>query len=484
MGKCGARELNYASDVDVIFVAEPAGRAGEDAETRRAAHRHPAGRAPDPGLLAEHPRGRAVAGRPEPAARGHGRPAGPHAGQPPRLLPALGQDLGVPGAAQGPAGRPATSSSAQAYVDAVEPAGLAGGPARRLRRRRAGHAAPGGRNLPAPRRPTGSSSWAPAGCATSSSPSSCSSSCTAGPTSRCASPATLPALAALAAGGYVGRDDARRPGRRVPVPAHGRAPAPAAPAAAYPHPARGPGRAAPAAARSAAGCDGSRTRLRAGPGRELLAQWRQHAGRCGGCTRSCSTARCSTRWPGCPATRPGSPRRPPSPAGGARLRRPGRRAAAHRGADRRGVPAGGDPADAAAGDARSGSPTRPSRTPGCSAFRQVSDALGHTPWYLRLLRDDGDWRRADGAGAGLQPVRGRPAAARAGSRWPCSATTSELAPRTATSAASRGHAAGGTARRRRGRRGRGPRAAPPGAAADRRGRPARPCSTPRRPGRR
>ena len=24
MGKCGARELNYASDVDVIFVAEPA----------------------------------------------------------------------------------------------------------------------------------------------------------------------------------------------------------------------------------------------------------------------------------------------------------------------------------------------------------------------------------------------------------------------------------------------------------------------------
>ncbi len=29
MGKCGARELNYASDVDVIFVAEPAGAAAE-----------------------------------------------------------------------------------------------------------------------------------------------------------------------------------------------------------------------------------------------------------------------------------------------------------------------------------------------------------------------------------------------------------------------------------------------------------------------
>ena len=30
MGKCGARELNYASDVDVIFVAEPTGNGGGD----------------------------------------------------------------------------------------------------------------------------------------------------------------------------------------------------------------------------------------------------------------------------------------------------------------------------------------------------------------------------------------------------------------------------------------------------------------------
>ena len=32
MGKCGARELNYASDVDVIFVAEPAGTGGDGGE--------------------------------------------------------------------------------------------------------------------------------------------------------------------------------------------------------------------------------------------------------------------------------------------------------------------------------------------------------------------------------------------------------------------------------------------------------------------
>ena len=36
MGKCGGRELNYASDVDVIFVAAPAGGATEDAALRAA----------------------------------------------------------------------------------------------------------------------------------------------------------------------------------------------------------------------------------------------------------------------------------------------------------------------------------------------------------------------------------------------------------------------------------------------------------------
>jgi glutamate-ammonia-ligase adenylyltransferase len=39
MGKCGARELNYASDVDVIFVAEPAGEGGGEEAALRAATR-------------------------------------------------------------------------------------------------------------------------------------------------------------------------------------------------------------------------------------------------------------------------------------------------------------------------------------------------------------------------------------------------------------------------------------------------------------
>ena len=53
---------------------------------------------------ATHRRGHHLAGRRGAAPRGQGRPAGAHAGQPRRLLPAVGQDLGVPGAAQGPAG--------------------------------------------------------------------------------------------------------------------------------------------------------------------------------------------------------------------------------------------------------------------------------------------------------------------------------------------------------------------------------------------
>ena len=35
------------------------------------------------------------------------------------------------------------------------------------------------------------------------------------------------------------------------------------------------------------------------------------------------------------------------------------------------------------------SPTPPSPTAGLLAYRQVSDALRRTPWFLRLLRDEG-----------------------------------------------------------------------------------------------
>ena len=68
---------------------------------------------------------------------------------------------------------------------------------------------------------------------------------------------------------------------------------------------------------------------------------------------------------------------------------PRRGAAAHRRAQPGRLPAGGDPAPAAAGDARLVRRARRTPTPGLLAFRQVSEALGTTPWYLRALRDEG-----------------------------------------------------------------------------------------------
>ena len=83
-------------------------------------------------------------------------------------------------------------------------------------------------------RPSGSSSSAPAGCATSSSRSSCSSSCTAAPTSRSARPTTLSALAALTDGRLRRPRGRRGAARGLRVPAHPRAPDPAASSCAAP----------------------------------------------------------------------------------------------------------------------------------------------------------------------------------------------------------------------------------------------------------
>jgi glutamate-ammonia-ligase adenylyltransferase len=129
MGKCGARELNYASDVDVIFVAEPTGNgAGDETAALATASRLAAGLI----RVCERstPEGSHLPRRPEPPARGPPGPAGPHPGQPPGLLRPLGEDLGVPGVAQGPAGggrrrpRPGATPTRR-------PAGLAGGAPRR-----------------------------------------------------------------------------------------------------------------------------------------------------------------------------------------------------------------------------------------------------------------------------------------------------------------------------------------------------------------
>ncbi len=126
-----------------------------------------------------------VGGRPGAAPRGQERAAGAHRRQPPQLLRALGQDLGVPGPAQGarpwratPLWDRRTATPCSRWCGRPRAARTSSTTCRRC-------AAGSSSTSPAPR-PTGSSSSAPAGCVTSSSRCSCSSSCTAAPTSRCA----------------------------------------------------------------------------------------------------------------------------------------------------------------------------------------------------------------------------------------------------------------------------------------------------------
>ena len=117
MGKCGARELNYASDVDVIFVAEPAPEPAPDGAATAPTGRQRATRLAA-GMIQvcerSTPEGSILPRRPEPAPRRPPGPARPHAGQPPGVLRPVGQDLGVPGAAQGPRRPPATWTWASA----------------------------------------------------------------------------------------------------------------------------------------------------------------------------------------------------------------------------------------------------------------------------------------------------------------------------------------------------------------------------------
>ena len=270
MGKCGGRELNYVSDVDVIFVG--AGR------PRR---RHPAGQHDDAG------RRQGVLRRSTPRCGPKARPARWSAPwRATRLLPEVGQDLGVPGAAQGAPGRRRRRARPAVRRDG-RAAGVVGGRPRELRRRGAADAPPRRGDTCRPSTPNASSSWAAAGCATSSSPCSCCSSCTAASTPTCAHRPRWTRSPRSAEGGYVGRQDAAELGV-VRVPADDRAPAAAAAAAPDP---------------PVPGDVGHRRAADAGAGRwdqATVARARASAAGgvpaaregSGGCTRRSSTGRC------------------------------------------------------------------------------------------------------------------------------------------------------------------------------------------------
>ena len=306
-----------------------------------------------------------------------------------------------------------------------------------------------------------------AGCATSSSPSSCCSWCTGGRTSRCGSAARSRRSRRCPPAGTSGAPTARRSPPRTTCCVGG---APAAAAAAAPHP---PGARPTTRAALAGPGDG----LPAGRPRRRGRGVRTRSGRCtparyAGCTRSCSTGRCCTRWPGCRASSCGCPR----------SRRP-------------------------AGWRRSASPTRTARCgtcprspAGCPGARSIQRTL--LPVVLNELADAPDpdagllayrqvprrsaTRRGTCGSCGTRarwPSGWRSCSAPAGT-WPsCSAgrpealrmlgDDAELRPRPAEALRTsfRAAAARTTTRPRRSRR--RPGAAPAGAAADRRRRRAR-----------
>ena len=242
MGKCGARELNYASDVDVIFVAEPRAR------TR------PARSGPEDETAALATASRLAAGLIGVCARS--TPEGSIFPVDPNLRPEGRQGPLVRTLASHRAyyerwaktwefqallkARPVAGDMAlgQAYADTFAP--LVWQAARRehfvedtqAMRRRVEQSLPArqaGREL----------KLGPGGLRDIEFAVQLLQLVHGRTDETLRAPATLPALAALAAGGYVGRADADELSRRLPVPAPHRAPAPAAPPQPDPHPARG-----------------------------------------------------------------------------------------------------------------------------------------------------------------------------------------------------------------------------------------------------
>ena len=290
------------------------------------------------------------------------------------------------------------------------------------------------------------SSAAPAGCATSSSPSSCCNWCTAGATRRCGRPAPCRPAGA-------GRRRLRRPGRRrgaaarLPLPARRRAPAAAAGPAPHPHRAR-PSR--PALRWLAAALGYTAT-----PGRSAVeafrAEWVTHAA---------EVRRLHAKL----LYRPLLESVARVPADGLRLTP---EAARHR----LEILGFADPAGAlrhlqalTGGVSRTAAIQRtllpvllsefadaPEPDRGLLNYRQVSDTLGSTPWYLRLLRDAGPVARRLArvlASPGTPPTCW-PATRRRCGCWPRRTSWPRAAARCSCDGLRRG---GGPARRTRSRR--------------------------------
>ena len=228
MGKAGGRELNYVSDVDVIFVAEPVD-AAEPATPRRARRRR-RGSPPRRCGSATQVAWEVDAGlRPEGKDGPLVRTLASHEAYYRRWastweFQALLKARPVAGDARARA-RATQDVIAPLVWTAAERADFVAD-VRAMRRRVVEH-------IPRRRRRRARSSSVPAGCATSSSRFSCCSSCTGAATSRCACRRRCRRSRRLRDGGYVGRDDALSLIDAYRFLRDGRAPAAAAAAAAH-----------------------------------------------------------------------------------------------------------------------------------------------------------------------------------------------------------------------------------------------------------
>ena len=374
MGKAGARELNYVSDVDVIFVA-----GADDARLRRSGRAGSSTSRPGSpcrrcAASRRRDRAAAVGGRREPSAGGQAGRAGAHPRLASGVLRPLGEELGVPGAAEGAAvaGDPELG---EAYI---APCSRRSGPAPRARTSSTACSgcASGSPSTSPPTRCRTSSSSAPAASATSSSRCSSCSSCTACTDDRIRQRGTLDALDALVAEGYIG---APRPPSSRATTASCACSSTACSCASC---------AAPTSCRAPGGTAGARPRDRARRHR------RDRSGAVGG-----GQAR-GARHP-CP------PLLPTAAFGGrraARGKRPSRAEQAH---DRLAAIGFRDPAGAlrhiaalTSGLSRKAKIQRHLMPVmirwfadgvdpdyGLLAFRRISERLGNTPWFLRMLRD-------------------------------------------------------------------------------------------------
>ena len=325
---------------------------------------------------------------------GKAGPAGPHPGQPRRLLRALGARPGSSRRCSRPGRSPATSRSATAYVDAVAPLVWQAAERAGLRRGRAGDAPPG---RGARSRPTSADRELKLG--------------PGGLRDVEFAVQLLQLVHGRADETLRSRHHAGRAARRWPPAATSAARTRAELDARVPVPAH-----ASSTGCSCTGCAaptccptadddlrwlGRSLGLR-GPTRSASCSrsWRQHAREVRRLHEKLFYRPLLAAVARLPADEARlTPEAARGPAGGARLRRPGRRAAPPRGADRRA-------SSRRAAIQRTLLPVllgwfadAPDPDAGLLAFRQVCDALGTTPWYLRLLRDEGAAAAAAGPAA-------------------------------------------------------------------------------------